>query len=224
MQIFPRQLNLLPLLLGAVATGGGIGLIFVVWFYFAPHNLQVGYAPEQPIPYSHRLHVGELGLDCRYCHANVERSAEAMVPPTQTCMGCHSAVRGITTDEEGREHMRSVALEPLLASWRSGESVPWVRVHKLPDHAFFDHSVHLTAGVGCVSCHGRVDEMEVVRIEEPISMGWCLDCHRDPAPNLRPRDEITNMDWEPDESWSETRLAQAVAAVNPPEHCSGCHR
>ena len=225
MQIFPRQLNLLPLVLGVVSTSGAIALTFVVWFYFAPHNLQVGYAPEQPVPYSHRLHVGELGLDCRYCHANVEDSAEAMVPPTQTCMGCHSAVRGITADPEtGEEHMRSAALEPLLESWRSGEPVPWVRVHMLPDHAYFDHSVHLAGGVGCASCHGRVDEMEVVRIDQPISMGWCLDCHRDPAPNLRPKDQITNMDWEPDESWQQTELAEAVAAVNPPTHCSGCHR
>jgi hypothetical protein len=225
MQIFPRQLNLLPLVLGVVVHAALIGLVFVVWFYFAPHNLQVGYAPEQPIPYSHELHVSQLGLDCRYCHANVESSAEAMIPPTQTCMGCHASVRGITEDAEtGEVHMRSAKLEPLLESWRSGDSVEWVRVHQLPDHAYFDHSVHLTAGVGCVSCHGRVDQMEVVRIEEPISMGWCLDCHRDPGPNLRPKNEITNMEWEPDEEWTKAGLDQALAAVNPPEHCSGCHR
>ncbi len=212
MQIFPRQLNLLPLVIGA---GGGVatfGLITLFWVYFSPANLQVGYRPEQPVDYSHRLHADELGLDCRYCHANVERSFEAMVPPTQTCMGCHSVVR---TD--------SIKLQPVRDSFESGESIEWVRVHQVPDHVYFDHSVHLAVGVGCVSCHGRVDEMEVVSVEEPISMGWCLDCHRDPGPSLRPLDEITNMSWEPDEAW----LAEAdehAAGVNPPEHCSGCHR
>lgn len=212
MQIFPRQLNLLPLALGAATLLGGTGLVLAVWIYAAPHNLQVGYAPEQPVPYSHRLHVQELGLDCRYCHANVERTGEAMVPPTQTCMGCHSQVR---TD--------SAMLQPVRDSWETGEALEWVRVHQVPDHAFFDHSVHLAAGVGCVSCHGRIDEMEVVRIEEPLSMGWCLDCHRDPGPNLRPRSEITNMTWEPDEAWL-AQIGDRVSSLEPPEHCSGCHR
>ena len=217
MQIFPRELNLLPLVLGGAALIGGAVVTGIVWYYFSPYNLQVGYAPQQPVPYSHQLHVGELGLDCRYCHANVERSAEAMIPPTQTCMGCHAVI-----------HPESARLEPVRKSWETNESVPWVRVHKLPDHAYFDHSVHLTAGVGCVSCHGRVDQMEVVTQQEPLSMGWCLECHRDPGPNLRPQDQITNMSWEPDEGWLGTNgdgeLAQHLAAVNPPEHCSGCHR
>lgn len=212
MQIFPRQLNLLPLALGAAALVGGTVLVLAVWIYAAPHNLQVGYAPEQPVPYSHRLHVQELGLDCRYCHANVERAGEAMVPPTKTCMGCHSQIR---TD--------SAMLQPVRDSWETGKAIEWVRVHQVPDHAFFDHSVHLAAGVGCVSCHGRVDQMEVVRIEEPLSMGWCLDCHRDPGPNLRPRSEITNMTWEPDEAWL-AQIGERVSSLEPPEHCSGCHR
>lgn len=217
MQIFPRELNLLPLVLGGAALIGGAVVTGIVWYYFSPYNLQVGYAPQQPVPYSHQLHVGELGLDCRYCHANVERSAEAMIPPTQTCMGCHAVI-----------HPESARLEPIRKSWETNESVPWVRVHKLPDHAYFDHSVHLTAGVGCVSCHGRVDQMEVVTQEKPLSMGWCLECHRDPGPSLRPQDQITNMSWEPDQGWlgnnGDGELAQHLAAVNPPEHCSGCHR
>lgn len=208
MQIFPRQLNLLPAVLAVAALAGGIGIVLVFWIYFSPRNLQVGYAPDQPVPYSHRLHAGELGIDCRYCHANVERSQEAMIPPTQTCMGCHNIVRN-----------QSAALAPVRESWETGRSVEWVRVHKLPEHTYFDHSVHLAAGVGCVSCHGRVDQMEVVRIEQPIAMGWCLDCHRNPGPNLRPADQITNMAWEPDENWQ-----PQVASVNPPTHCSGCHR
>jgi hypothetical protein len=204
MQLFPRSLNYLPLILAVGTAGAGASVTFVFWYYFSPKNLQVGYAPEQPIPYSHKLHVDELGMDCRYCHANVERSQEAMVPPTQTCMGCHSVVK---KDSE--------KLAALRDSWESGEPVPWVRVHKLPDHAYFDHSVHLAAGVGCVSCHGRIDQMEVVRLDEPIAMGWCLDCHRNPEPNLRPKEEITNMTYDG---------PVAEAEVNPPQHCSGCHR
>ena len=208
MQIFPRHLNLLPLVIAGAATVGGPVLTGAIWYYAAPDNLQVGYAPEQPVPYSHRLHAGELEMDCRYCHANVERSHEAMVPPTQTCMGCHTQV---LPDSE--------RLAPVRESFETGAPVEWVRVHQVPDTVFFDHSVHLAAGVGCVSCHGRVDQMEVVQVDQPISMGRCLDCHRDPGPSLRPRNEITNMDWAPDENW-----VAHVDEVNPPTHCSGCHR
>lgn len=212
MQIFPRKLNHLPLILavGAFALGGLVTFIF--WFFFSPKNLQVGYTPDQPVPYSHRLHAGELGMDCRYCHANVETSYEAMVPPTQTCMGCHSLVRP-----------ESTRLAPVRESWETGKPIEWVRVHKLPDHAFFDHSVHLAVGVGCESCHGRIDTMDVISQEQPLSMGWCLDCHRDPAPHLRPKDQITTMDWRPDEAWQQKQPALAEA-TNPPTHCSGCHR
>lgn len=213
MQIFPRQLNLLPIALAVAALGGGGGVVFLWWYYFVPENLYVGYQPEQPIDYSHRLHAGELGIDCRYCHANVERSHEAMVPPTQTCMGCHSQVR-----------KDSPQLRELRRSWKSGEPVEWVRVHKLPDHAYFDHSVHVAAGVGCKSCHGRVDQMEVVRITEDMSMEWCLECHRDPASQLRPEGvEVTDMEWEPSAPEEQQKLASA-RGVNPPTHCSGCHR
>jgi hypothetical protein len=209
MQIFPRSLNLLPLVAAvALAVGGGV-VTFVVAYYFSYWNLQVGYASVQPVPFSHRLHAGQLGMDCRYCHANVERSAEAMVPPTQTCMGCHSVVRP-----------DSAALAPVRESWETGQPVEWVRVHNLPDHAYFDHSIHLSAGVGCVSCHGRIDQMEVVTVQTPLSMGWCLDCHRNPEPNLRPVSEITNMAWEPREG-EEIEYARYVL---PPETCSGCHR
>ena len=212
MQIFPRSLNLLPLVLGGAATLGGVGLIGAIWYYFSPSNLQVGYAPEQPVPYSHRLHAGELGIDCRYCHSAIEDAAQANIPTTQTCMGCHNVV-----------WPESARLAPVRESWETGESIPWVKLHVLPDHAYFDHSVHLTAGVGCASCHGRIDQMEVVRIDQPIAMQWCLECHRDPGPNLRPPSEITNMAWEPDETWLAS-MDEHVAAVNPPQHCSGCHR
>lgn len=208
MQIFPRSLNLLPVALASGLAVAGGAVTFAFWYYGSPWNLQVGYAPEQPVAYSHRLHAGELGIDCRYCHANVERSEEAMVPPTQTCMGCHAVVK-----------KDSPRLQPVRESWASGKPVEWVRVHKLPDHAYFDHSVHVQGGVGCVSCHGRIDQMEVVRQQKPLSMSWCLDCHRNPEPNLRPREEVTNMSWEPDPS-----EPFAANEVSPPTHCTGCHR
>jgi hypothetical protein len=188
---------------------------FIITYYFAPRNLQVGYAPEQPVPYSHRLHAGQLGMDCRYCHANVEYSAHSMVPPTQTCMGCHAQVRP-----------DSARLEPVRQSWETGEPVEWVRIHNIPDHAYFNHAAHVSAGVGCVSCHGRIDRMEVVQQVEPLSMGWCLDCHRNPEPNIRPLGRITDMDWTQDQATAEEReeIAYLQAHASPPEACTGCHR
>lgn len=208
MQIFPRSLNKLPLV-AAVATGI-IGAVLVggIWFYATPKNFNVGYAPVQPVPYSHSLHAGQMGMDCRYCHANVESSAHAMVPSTQTCIGCHAVVKA-----------ESQRLEPVRESFKTGESVEWIRIHKLPDHAYFNHSAHVAVGVGCATCHGRVDKMEVVRQDKPLSMAWCLDCHRDPAPNLRPKDQVTNMEWDKSQSPGFT-----PPEVHPPQHCSGCHR
>jgi hypothetical protein len=210
MQIFPRSLNYLPLVaaVGVALLGGGV--TFGLWYYFSPKNTQIGYAPEQPVPYSHKLHAGDLGIDCRYCHANIERSQEAMVPPTQACMGCHAIVK-----------KDSPKLTAVRASWSSGNPVEWVRVHRLADYVFFDHSVHLAAGVGCVSCHGRIDQMDVVRQDQPLNMAWCLECHRNPTPNLRPKDQITNMTWTPT-SDEAAQLAQST--LRGPEQCSGCHR
>ena len=183
-------------------------VVGMAYYASSPQTIDVGYSPKQPVPFSHATHAGQLGMDCRYCHANVEVSAKAMIPPTQVCMGCHAMIK---TD--------SARLAPVRASWESGKPVEWVQVHKLPDHAYFDHSAHLTAGVGCVTCHGRIDQMDVVRAETPLGMGWCLDCHRDPKPNLRPKDQITNMEWKPE-------MAQGWTPpdVHPPQHCSGCHR
>lgn len=211
MQIFPRTLNLLPLVLAVASAVGGGAATGVVWYYFSPRNTQVGYEPIQPVRYSHRLHAGTLGIDCRYCHANVERSAEAMIPPTQTCMGCHSVVK--TT---------SARLALVRESYTTGTPIPWIRVHKLPDHAYFNHAVHLNVGVGCSTCHGRIDREDTVRLETPLSMSWCLDCHRDPGPNLRPRDQITNMAWE--QTASPEDQQRLAANVHPPQNCSGCHR
>lgn len=213
-QLFPRWTNNIPNMVAGGVPVLGIAVVAAVWYWFSPEYTDVGYQPEQPVPFSHALHAGQMGLDCRYCHNTVEHAARAAIPPTETCMNCHRIVK-----------KDSPKLELVRKSATTGEPIPWVRVHLLPDYAYFDHSVHLAAGVGCTSCHGRVDQMEVVTQEEPLSMAWCLDCHRNPAPNLRPRDQITNMayvasaaGYNPAHDTSRTR------PVTPPEHCSGCHR
>ncbi len=213
-QILPPWTNRIPLF-GAV-VGGVLPILAIgaIWYWFSPKYTDVGYAPVQPVPYSHALHVGELGLDCRYCHASVEVSPVANVPPTATCMNCHHVVK--------RE---SPLLAPVRESLETGRPLRWVRVHDLPDYAVFDHHVHVSAGIGCVSCHGRVDEMEVVTQMEPLSMSWCLDCHRNPAPHRRPVEEVTNMRWTaPRDPEALSALLEGARPVNPPLDCSGCHR
>jgi len=148
-------------IVGLLAVGG-------VWYFGSPSYTDVGYAPVQPVPYSHELHVGELGIDCRYCHVSVETSPVANIPPTQTCMNCHTAIRP-----------ESTKLEPIRQSNRTGMPVDWIRVHDLPDYVYFNHSAHVRRGVSCVECHGRIDRMEEVYQDQPLSMGWCLDCHRE---------------------------------------------
>jgi NAD-dependent SIR2 family protein deacetylase len=209
--LFPKWTNRLPQIIGALVLAGGGAVTFVIGFWFSPRHTDVGYAPEQPVPYSHKLHAGLLGIDCRYCHQNVERSAHASVPDTNTCMNCHAQVK-----------KDSPKLEVVRKSNDNKTPIPWVKVHMLPQYAYFNHEAHVRAGVGCVSCHGRVDKMEVVRQAEPLSMGWCLDCHRAPEKHLRPTAEVTNMDY-PQTLAEGLRLKQEKN-INPPTHCSGCHR
>ena len=212
MQIFPRWVNKTPLLLAAVTPVGLVAVVGIVWYYFSPKYKEVGYAPKQPVAYSHKLHAGDLGIDCRYCHFTVETSPRANVPPTQVCMNCHAQVK---TD--------SPLLEKVRQSFETDKPVEWVRIHKIPDHAQFVHSPHIKAGVGCVECHGRVDQMPVVAQDKELSMSWCLDCHRDPAPRLRPKEMITKMDWQPSDT-DRTNAAAVAHGLQPPTHCSGCHR
>lgn len=214
--LFPRWSNkVLPIVLffgiGPLSTAAAAG----VWYYATNKHIEVGYTPVQPVAFSHKLHAGDLGMDCRYCHSTVEQAAFAQIPPTQTCMNCHSQVK-----------KDSAKLLPVRESHATDTPIPWVRVHNLPDYAFFDHSAHLAAGVGCSSCHGRIDQMPVVGQVEPLSMSWCLDCHRDPSPHLRPKSEITNMAWEPAHAAATPTVAVTATGreVNPPTHCSGCHR
>ena len=153
-------------------------------------------------------------MDCRYCHTGVERSAVAGIPPTQTCMNCHVMVKP-----------DSDSLKVVKASWNTKKPIQWVRVHKSPDYVYFDHSAHINVGVGCKSCHGRIDRMNVVMQAEPLSMSWCLECHRNPEEHLRPLSEITNMEWLPDANHNE--FAQQMMLdlyITPPTDCQGCHR
>jgi hypothetical protein len=213
-QIFPKWTNKIPVYAVLLVTFLTIGVIGYIWYYWSPEYTDVGYRPVQPVEYSHKLHAGDLGMDCRYCHSSVEQSAKANVPATQTCMNCHTLVK---TD--------SKKLLPVRESWTTGQPIEWIRIHKIADYAYFDHSAHLNAGVGCASCHGNVAQMVEVMQVEPLSMGWCLECHRNPDEHLRPVSEITNMDWTPPENQRD--LAAKIKKeknINPPVDCSGCHR
>jgi Cytochrome c7 and related cytochrome c len=213
-QIFPESANKVPLYLVAVLGALAVLVPAFIWYYFSPEFTDVGYQPVQPVPFSHKLHAGELELDCRYCHAQVERAAVASVPPTQVCMNCHSLVL-----------RDSPKLAPIRDSAASGQPMQWVRVHKIPDYAYFDHSVHLRVGVGCSSCHGDIRSMEVVTQMKPLSMGWCLSCHRDPDLYLRERDQLTNTTWKPGkDQLAFAAQLKAELGIAPPEDCSACHR
>ncbi len=211
-QIFPKWANEAPrrLLICTIILLNAV--VFGVWYFFSPEFTQVGYAPEQPVPFSHQVHVGQLGMDCQYCHTQVTESKYANIPATQTCMNCHNQIK---TDSD--------KLEPVRDSWESGEPIEWVRVHMLPDFAYFNHSAHVNVGVGCESCHGRVDRMEVVYQAEPLSMGWCIDCHREPEKHIRPVDEVTTMGYQV-ENQEEVGL-ELVAKQNimAPTYCQACH-
>jgi len=196
--IFPRWANWLLPFIVISAVGGGMYAPALVTLGFSPKTTAVGYAPEQPVPYSHQLHVGQLGMDCRYCHNTVEKANFAAIPPTQTCMNCHQAVKTQVSDPDPANAGKLIdnpRLKALPDSWKKGTAVSWTKVHDLPDYAYFPHQSHVAAGVSCVECHGRVDRMEVVYQAKPLSMSWCLDCHRAPEKVLRPKDMVTNLGW-----------------------------
>jgi len=212
--LFPAWIDRARPLAGIMLVVIPVYLVGVVYYGGSPRTTDVGYCPVQPVPYSHELHAGQLGIDCRYCHTTVERAADAAVPPTATCMNCHAHVAPA-----------SPKLLPVRESAASGKPVPWVRVHDLPDYVYFDHSAHVVRGVSCVWCHGRVDKMEKVYQVKRLSMGWCLECHRKPAPHLRPPELVTRLDWVPDEDAAVVgqRVGQRLK-INPSTDCSTCHR
>jgi hypothetical protein len=175
---------------------------------------------QQPVQFSHKHHSGDDGIDCRYCHTSVETSSSAGMPSTQTCMNCHSQIWA-----------DSPYLEPVRESWRTGQPIEWTRVHDLPDYAYFNHSIHVNKGVGCSSCHGKVDEMPLMYQASSLQMEWCLACHRSPERFLRPKDQIFNMQW-PRENTTDEQLAAGrdlvkknqIRTVESLTSCSTCHR
>jgi Cytochrome c7 and related cytochrome c len=198
--------------------GAALGLVaaFVAAEVYvrSPYVTQVGAPVDQPVPFSHKHHVSDDGIDCRYCHTTVETSAFAGIPPTQTCMNCHSQI-----------FSQSPVLAPVRDSFQTGEPIHWNRVNSLPDFVYFDHSIHVQKGVGCSTCHGPVDQMPLTWKAQSLQMGWCLDCHMDPSKNVRPREEVFNMAWQPPANQDELgrQIVQAYH-VQSKISCSTCHR
>lgn len=221
---FPMWTNRLA---QCLLVAGPIALAYSAMVLMAatsPETTHIGYAPKQPVPFSHKLHAGQLKMDCRYCHNTVEQAAHAAIPPTQTCINCHSPSDGNGTVELTAVHAASPKLAEVHRSWAEDKPVRWNRVHDLPDFVNFNHSAHVTRGVSCVSCHGRIDQMDVVSQVKTLSMASCLDCHRNPEPHLRPPEMVTNMEWVP------PRPASDIGAVvkdhwniKANQNCSTCH-
>jgi len=184
-QIFDRSSNALArmslVLTGLIVIALGVTLDQL---QRSPWVTRQGQRADQPVPFSHKHHVQGLGLQCQYCHTTVEKSSYAGIPPTRTCMNCHAQI-----------WTNAALLEPVRNSWYTGQSIPWIRVHDLPDFVYFNHEIHVNKGIGCETCHGRVDEMPLMYAQNTLQMEWCLDCHRNPAKNLRPTSEIYNMAW-----------------------------
>jgi len=215
-QIFPQSANTLSkvsIIVTLVVVGGLAGTVFELGAD-SSYATNQGIARTQPVPFSHTHHVGSMGIDCRYCHTTVETSAYANIPPTKTCMNCHSQI-----------WVNSPTLEPVRASYRTDQSIPWVKVHDLPDFVYFNHSIHVKKGVGCETCHGRVDQMALMSQENNLEMRWCLDCHRHPEQYVRPRKYVTTMGYVPDGDQEEIgrKLVQEYH-IQKLETCYTCHR
>jgi len=217
-QIFHRSTNTFSRI---VIFGAVFILAFLTWVFTvldrSSYSTRAAQVREQPIPFSHAHHVGGLGIDCRYCHTTVETSSFANVPPTKTCMNCHTQI-----------WLTSPTLEPVRASFRDDKSISWARVHDLPDFVYFNHSIHVSKGVGCETCHGRVDKMPLMAQANPLLMEWCLNCHRNTEKFIRPRSEITTMGYQPTEDQEVMgRRLQKEYNINDVRlltSCSTCHR
>jgi hypothetical protein len=214
-QVFHRSTNVLS----RFTIFGGLfvlaGLVYGLYLVnSSPYVTQQRIAKEQPIQFSHKHHAGELGIDCRYCHTTVEKLAYAGMPATKTCMNCHSQIWS-----------NSEFLEPVRRSWRTDESIAWIKVYDLPEYVYFNHSIHVNKGVGCATCHGRVDLMNALWQEPTLQMEWCLDCHRQPEKYLRPRQFIFSMDYQPpaDQIALGKQLKEEYD-VDTRVQCSACHR
>jgi cytochrome c7-like protein len=213
--LFPSWANSIYwLAIAAVATVTVASPLALIAWARTPYSTAEQEPAEQPIKFDHRHHVRDDGIDCLYCHSGAESSPYAGVPATSLCMGCHAQI-----------WTRSPELARVRESYFSGNPIHWQRVNRLPDFVFFNHSIHVHKGVGCVTCHGRVDEMGQVFAAQPLTMRFCLDCHRNPEKHLRPLDEITNMDWKPKRPQNEVgRELGAQLHVRSVTDCTGCHR
>ncbi len=218
--IFPKWSNTVPLkivvalvLTVTAATGG-------VWYYFSPSYTRVGFMPTQPVPYSHAIHVGQLGLDCRYCHTFVDRSPAANIPSPNVCMNCHSPDLGNILGD-------SPLLAPIRESYASGQPVEWIKIHNESDYVYFNHAVHVNRGVSCVECHGQINQMDTVSEAKPLGMSFCLDCHRNPEQVVRPLDKVFDLTWKDDSPAAQVQDGTKFVhdwKILPPQSCSGCHR
>lgn len=208
----------LAVLLAVLLMVGGV--LLVGGYMNSSYATLVGWVRDQPVPFSHEHHVGGLGIDCRYCHTSVEESARASLPPTHVCMTCHSQI-----------WTGAPMLAPVRESLASGKPLEWHRVARVPDYVYFNHSIHIARGVPCVECHGRVDKMPLLAAAKPFQMQWCLSCHRDPAPHLRPPAEVTRMDWSDWDTHSEEHRLYGERMVKKYgieparlDDCNTCHR
>ncbi|MCZ7570835.1 MAG: cytochrome c family protein [Ardenticatenaceae bacterium] len=214
-QVFHRSTNTISrvTIFGAVFIVAGI--LLVAWLIVrSPYATAVGFEREQPVPFSHKHHVSDDGIDCRYCHTSVETSSFAGIPPTQTCMNCHSQIWA-----------QSPVLEPVRQSWQTGQPIVWTRVDNLPDFVYFNHSIHVQKGIGCSTCHGRVDQMPLVAKTQSMQMQWCLACHRNPEKYVRPRDQVFNMEYQPPAN--QLALGRELVKeyhIQVKTSCSVCHR
>lgn len=213
--IFPKWTNKLPLMAGVAAAVLGVTALAGITYYFTPKYTRVGYQPKQPVAFSHAIHAGQIGLDCRYCHNGVEKSWFSNIPTAGTCMNCHSQVR-----------KDSDKLQLVRDSYASGQSIPWVQIHKVPDYVYFNHSVHVSRGISCVECHGQINHMDEVYHAKPLSMSFCVDCHRNPELALRDPKDVYNLDLKVD---AEKQLKSGLKLahdwkVNASQNCSACHR
>jgi Cytochrome c7 and related cytochrome c len=190
----------------------------IIWVAYginsSPYVNQAGVAREQPVQFSHAHHVGGIGIDCRYCHTSVEDSAFAGIPPTKTCMNCHSQI-----------WLNTSYLEPVRESFRTGKSLEWTRVNDLPDFAYFNHSIHISKGIGCDTCHGKVNKMPLMWQQSSLQMEWCLNCHRHPEKYVRPRDQVFDMDYEPPANQTELGIKLVKEyKIQRLTNCTTCHR
>jgi Cytochrome c7 and related cytochrome c len=214
-QIFSRGANTVaPLSIAIAVLLAAGGILTIMGLDRSEYITEIGVAKVQPVQFSHRHHAGQLGIHCAYCHTSVEVSSFAGIPPTHTCMSCHSQI-----------WINSPTLEPVRESYRSGQSIEWVRVHDLPDFVYFNHSIHINKGIGCASCHGRVDQMPQIYKAQSLQMQWCLDCHREPERHIRPRDKVYDMAYRPPENQMDLgRKLVAEYKVEKLLDCYTCHR